>query len=95
MQGLFRNPMADPGIIGVSAGGAVGAVIAIATGMTGLFFLALPVFAFVGAMAAAVPGVRYRRRRRPLFDAHSLARWGRCKRVPWCCRLGDHHTYTR
>ena len=53
MQGLFRNPMADPGIIGVSAGGAVGAVAAIATGMTGLFFLALPVFAFVGAMGAA------------------------------------------
>ncbi len=53
MQGLFRNPMADPGIIGVSAGGAVGAVVAIATGMTGLFFLALPVFAFVGAMGAA------------------------------------------
>ena len=53
MQGLFRNPMADPGIIGVSAGGAVGAVVAIATGMAGLFFLALPVFAFVGAMGAA------------------------------------------
>ncbi len=53
MQGLFRNPMADPGIIGVSAGGAVGAVAAIATGMTGLFFLALPVFAFVGAMGAS------------------------------------------
>ena len=53
MQGLFRNPMADPGIIGVSAGGALGAVVAIATGLTGLFFLALPVFAFVGAMAAA------------------------------------------
>ena len=52
MQGLFRNPMADPGIIGVSAGGAVGAVVAIATGLTGLFFLALPAFAFVGAMAA-------------------------------------------
>ncbi len=53
MQGLFRNPMADPGIIGVSAGGAVGAVVAIAAGMTGLFFFALPAFAFVGAMAAA------------------------------------------
>ena len=53
MQGLFRNPMADPGIIGVSAGGAVGAVIAIATGLTGLFFLALPTFAFVGAIAAS------------------------------------------
>ena len=52
MQGLFRNPMADPGIIGVSAGGALGAVIAIATGATGLFFLALPAFAFVGALAA-------------------------------------------
>ena len=52
MQGLFRNPMADPGIVGVSAGGAVGAVVAIATGMTGLFFLALPTFAFVGAVAA-------------------------------------------
>ena len=52
MQGLFRNPMADPGIIGVSAGGAVGAVVAIATGMAGLFFLALPAFAFVGAISA-------------------------------------------
>ena len=52
MQGLFRNPMADPGIIGVSAGGALGAVVAIATGLTGLFFLALPSFAFVGAVAA-------------------------------------------
>ena len=52
MQGLFRNPMADPGIIGVSAGGAVGAVVAIATGMAGLFFLALPAFAFVGAIAS-------------------------------------------
>ncbi len=53
MQGLFRNPMADPGIIGVSAGGALGAVIAIAAGLTGLFFLALPLFAFAGAIAAA------------------------------------------
>ena len=53
MQGLFRNPMADPGIVGVSAGGAVGAVVAIATGAVGLFFLALPAFAFLGAMAAA------------------------------------------
>ena len=54
MQGLFRNPMADPGIIGVSAGGALGAVIAIATGATGLFFLALPTFAFIGALAATL-----------------------------------------
>ena len=52
MQGLFRNPMADPGIIGVSAGGAVGAVTAIAIGLVDLFWLALPVFAFVGAAVA-------------------------------------------
>ena len=53
MQGLFRNPMADPGIIGVSAGGAVGAVLSIALGLSSLFFLALPLFAFAGAMGAA------------------------------------------
>lgn len=54
MQGLFRNPMADPGIIGVSAGGALGAVAAIASGLAGLFFLALPLIAFSGAIAAAL-----------------------------------------
>ena len=54
MQGLFRNPMADPGIIGVSAGGAVGAVLAIALGLHTLFFLALPSFAFLGAIGAAL-----------------------------------------
>ena len=53
MQGLFRNPMADPGIIGVSSGGALGAVVAIATGMSSLFFLALPTFAFAGALLAS------------------------------------------
>ena len=53
MQGLFRNPMADPGIIGVSAGGAVGAVLSIALGLSSMFFLALPLFAFAGAMGAA------------------------------------------
>ena len=53
MQGLFRNPMADPGIIGVSSGGALAAVIAIVTGLQGLSILYLPGTAFVGAMAAA------------------------------------------
>ena len=49
MQGLFRNPMADPGIIGVSAGGALGAIIAISTGAQAAFALALPGMSFVGA----------------------------------------------
>ena len=53
MQGLFRNPMADPGIIGVSAGGAAAAVLSIALGVSRWFFLALPMFAFIGSMGAA------------------------------------------
>ncbi len=52
MQGLFRNPMADPGIIGVSTGGALGAVVAIAIGAHAAFTLALPAMSFVGAAGA-------------------------------------------
>lgn len=52
MQGLFRNPMADPGIIGVSAGGALGAVVAIALGLQVVLPLALPAMSFAGATAA-------------------------------------------
>ncbi|MDZ7824031.1 MAG: iron chelate uptake ABC transporter family permease subunit [Ahrensia sp.] len=57
MQGLFRNPLADPGIVGVSAGAALGAVSIIVIGGTlladftetvGAF--ALPVAAFFGAL---------------------------------------------
>jgi len=55
MQGLFRNSMADPGIIGVSSGGATGAVIAIASGISTISTLFLPLFAFIGsAIAMAV-----------------------------------------
>ena len=49
MQGLFRNSMADPGIIGVSSGGAVGAVAAIASGLIAVSTLFLPLFAFLGS----------------------------------------------
>jgi iron complex transport system permease protein len=51
MQGFFRNPMADPSIIGVSSGGAVGAVAVIVAPVAIPF--GLPVAAFVGAMVAA------------------------------------------
>ncbi len=54
MQGLFRNPLADPGIIGVSAGGALGAVIAIHFGLRSLHYLATPALAFLGALAAVM-----------------------------------------
>lgn len=52
MQGLFRNPLAEPGIIGVSAGAAAGAVISIASGWSMLNRWMLPTFAFVGAMTS-------------------------------------------
>jgi len=51
MQGMFRNPMADPGILGVSSGAGLGAVTAIALGLSSQgYFLAL--FASVGAITA-------------------------------------------
>ena len=51
MQGFFRNPMADPSIIGVSAGAAVGAVAFIVLPIS--FAFGLPAFAFAGALVAA------------------------------------------
>jgi cobalamin transport system permease protein len=56
LQGLLRNPLADPFVIGVSAGAAVGATAAIAVGVsaTGIGLIALPVLAFAGAITATV-----------------------------------------
>lgn len=57
MQGLFRNPLADPGLIGVSSGAALGAVFVLifsAVLLPGVAFLQdvrfLPVAAFAGAL---------------------------------------------
>lgn len=50
MQGLFRNPLADPGIVGVSSGAAVGAIVAIAWLAPSLGYWAIPVCAFVGGL---------------------------------------------
>jgi iron complex transport system permease protein len=52
MQGFFRNPMADPSIIGVSSGAAVGAVASIALPALP-FGIGLQFAAFVGAVVAA------------------------------------------
>ena len=53
MQGLFRNPMANPGIIGVSSGGALAGVIVIVTGAAAASVLITPAVAFAGAILAA------------------------------------------
>ncbi|MCU1407447.1 MAG: iron transporter permease [Glaciihabitans sp.] len=52
MQGVFRNPLAEPGIVGVSSGAAVGASAVIVFGAAGLSPLIAPAFAFLGGLAA-------------------------------------------
>lgn len=52
LQGYLRNPLAEPGLIGVSAGGTLGAVLAIHTGLAGLTVLALPFAGLAGAFIA-------------------------------------------
>jgi iron complex transport system permease protein len=52
MQALFRNSLASPGLLGVSSGGAAGAVIAIGTGMAAWSLFAVPTAAMAGAFAA-------------------------------------------
>lgn len=54
LQGIFSNPLADPGIIGVSSGASLGAVIAIASGVTSHGVLYMPLFALAGAMLAVM-----------------------------------------
>ncbi|MCV9961463.1 iron ABC transporter permease [Pararhizobium sp. BT-229] len=61
MQGLFRNPLADPALVGVSSGASLGAVLIIVLGsslfgpMFAVFgFYALPVAAFLGGLATTL-----------------------------------------
>jgi iron complex transport system permease protein len=53
MQGYLRNPLAEPGLIGVSSSAALGAVLSLQTGFAAAFALALP----LSALAAALLGV--------------------------------------
>ena len=52
LQATLRNPLAEPYLLGVSGGAAVGAVLAVVAGIAGAALL--PLAAFVGAMAAVV-----------------------------------------
>ena len=56
MQGLFRNPLADPGLLGVSSGAALGAASVIVLGLSlpALPELTLSIAAFVGGVLATV-----------------------------------------
>lgn len=50
MQGYLRNPLADPGLIGVSGSAALGAVLALQTGLAVTVPLGLPLAALTGAL---------------------------------------------
>lgn len=59
LQGLFRNPLADPGIVGVSAGASLGAVSAIGLGgsfavTAGFATWLVPIAAFIGAWVSTI-----------------------------------------
>jgi iron complex transport system permease protein len=51
-QALLRNPLADPYILGVSSGAAVGAIIAILMGLSTSF--TTPLFSFAGALLTVI-----------------------------------------
>lgn len=52
LQGVMRNPLADPGIIGVSAGGGLAAVVALV--LLPEYAVLLPAFAFAGALLSSL-----------------------------------------
>lgn len=54
LQGFLRNPLAEPGIIGVSATAAFGAVAVFYTGLAGSSLYALPAGALAGALVAVL-----------------------------------------
>jgi iron complex transport system permease protein len=54
LQAVFRNPMADSGLLGVGSGAALGAVVAVRFGWSSEQAFALPAAAFAGAMVAVL-----------------------------------------
>lgn len=62
LQGLLRNPLAEPGLLGVSSGASLGAVIALYYGFAARFALATPLFALVGALVTIAVAMALSRR---------------------------------
>lgn len=50
LQGILRNPLADPYILGISSGAALTAVAGIISGLTFMGIFTIPVLAFIGAL---------------------------------------------
>ena len=54
LQGILRNPLADPYILGISSGAALPAVLGIISGLSFLGIFTIPVIAFIGALITGV-----------------------------------------
>ncbi len=54
LQGLLRNPLVEPGLLGVSGGAALGAVLAFYSGASAVFAYALPLAGLAGAAVATL-----------------------------------------
>ncbi|MDX1483212.1 MAG: iron ABC transporter permease [Alphaproteobacteria bacterium] len=54
LQGFLRNPLAEPGLIGISSSAALGAVLTLYTGIAATFTLALPLGGIAGAMVGVI-----------------------------------------
>jgi len=54
LQGLLRNPLAEPGVVGISASAGLGAVIALYFGLAAAWPPALPILGMAGAGVAGV-----------------------------------------
>lgn len=51
LQGILRNPLADPYILGISSGASLAAALGIVMGLTVFGTFTIPILAFIGAIA--------------------------------------------
>ena len=54
MQSLLKNPIVDSGIVGISSGASLGAVLSIALGLTGKYIFAMPIFSIITSLFIAL-----------------------------------------
>ena len=88
LQGLFRNPLAEPGVLGISSGASLGAVLAIYLHVASKAVWLLPACAFAGAATDARAGLRHRGAPGPRPRVHGDAAAGR-RRADVAERIDD------